>query len=494
MTVDRPVEAVPFDDVPAWDETADVVVVGYGVAGASAAVEAATLGAEVLVLERTGGWGGAASMSGGFIYLGGGTPLQEALGFEDTPDEMYAFLMAAMGPGADAVKVRDYCEGSVDHYDWLVELGVRFKEEFCDEPGWVPSADQGLMYSGGENAWPLNEIARPVPRGHLPQIAEGSARTAHEEGERGGGYYLMAPLVERAEQLGARALYDVRTDCLVVDRAGTVCGVTGTRFGEPFRVRARRGVVLAAGSFIYNDDMVARFAPEALGRPGSATEMHDGHAIRMGQAIGADLGRMDGCEVAGGADPRMNVRGILVNRVGQRFIPEDTYGGRVAQAIRYKQDDVAFLVMDDAGYEEVPDMVTGGPKPRPDWVADTIAELEADMGIPAGALDATVTLYNRYAARGEDPLFHKNPTWLRPLEPPYGAFDLRHRTGGFTLGGLRTNTRSEVLHVSGRPIPGLFAAGRTASGVPVWGYASGASLGDGSFYGRRAGRSAGERR
>ena len=87
-------------------------------------------GADVLVLERTGSWGGAASMAGGFIYLGGGTPLQKACGFDDSVDNMAAFLNVAMGPGADENRIADYCEGSVEHFDWLVECGVPFKAEF----------------------------------------------------------------------------------------------------------------------------------------------------------------------------------------------------------------------------------------------------------------------------------------------------------------------------------------------------------------------------
>ncbi|MGW1093936.1 FAD-binding protein [Streptomyces sp. NPDC002596] len=92
-------------DIGTWDLTTDVVVAGYGAAGAAAAVEAARAGAEVLVLERAGGWGGAAAMGGGFIYLGGGTALQRACGFDDSPEATATFLMAAMGPGADAAKI-----------------------------------------------------------------------------------------------------------------------------------------------------------------------------------------------------------------------------------------------------------------------------------------------------------------------------------------------------------------------------------------------------
>ncbi len=98
--------------------------------------------------------------------------------------------------------------------------------------------------------------------------------------------------------------------------------------------------------------------------------------------------------------------------------------------------------------------------------------------------------YNAGAERGEDPLLFKKAQWLRPIGSPIGALDLRGHTGGFTLGGLLTTLDAEVLHVNGEPIPGLFAAGRAAAGLAAWGYASGVSLGDGSFYGRRAGRAA----
>jgi 3-oxo-5alpha-steroid 4-dehydrogenase len=129
--------------IESWDLEADVVIAGYGIAGVTAAVEAASAGADVLVIERTGGWGGAAAMAGGFIYLGGGTPLQKACGFADSVDNMVAFLNVAMGPGADANRVLDYCEGSVDHFDWLVQCGVPFKPVFWGEPGWEPPGDEG---------------------------------------------------------------------------------------------------------------------------------------------------------------------------------------------------------------------------------------------------------------------------------------------------------------------------------------------------------------
>ncbi|MGI9209271.1 MAG: FAD-dependent oxidoreductase, partial [Rhodococcus sp. (in: high G+C Gram-positive bacteria)] len=275
------------DRISTWHHEADVVIAGYGIAGVSAAVEAARTGAEVLVLERTGGWGGAASLSGGIIYLGGGTGLQKALGFEDTPENMKTFMLAALGPGADEAKISEYCEGSVEHYDWLVDNGVVFKESFWGEPGWEIPGDDGLMYSGGENAAPFNDIATPAPRGHVPQMAD--KRT----GEKGGGFMLMQPLSQVAESLGVRAEYDVRVQRLIVDEDGRVVGIAAKQYGNEVYVRARRGVVLATGSFAYNKEMISAYAPQLEGRPGAAIEEHDGRAIRMAQALGADLAHMD---------------------------------------------------------------------------------------------------------------------------------------------------------------------------------------------------------
>ena len=478
----RPVQAA---SITAWDHEADVVIAGYGIAGAAAAVEAASAGAEVLVLERAGAWGGAASMAGGFVYLGGGTPIQKACGFDDSVDNMTTFLNVAMGPGADEKRIADYCEGSLAHFDWLVDCGVVFKAEFFSEPGWEPMGDEGLAYSGGENAYPFNTIAFPAPRGHVPQMQN------KKQGLASAGFMLMKPLVETATGLGAGALYDVRVLSLVVEPDGRVVGITARQYGKEIAIRARRGVVLATGSFAYNDAMVAQYAPRILGKPAASIEQHDGQGIRMAQALGADLAHMDATEVAIFIEPQQLVRGILVNARGQRYVAEDTYPGRIGQLTLYHQDNTAYLIIDGDAQEEA----MAAPSPHlmmrpPTWVCETVAELEGEIGLPVGSLQATVEYYNDGAARGEDPLLHKKTQWLRPIGSPVGAIDLRNSTGGFTLGGLMTSLSAEVLHVGGDPIPGLYAAGRCTAGLAAWGYASGVSLGDGSFYGRRAGRAA----
>ena len=156
--------------------------------------------------------------------------------------------------------------------------GVPFKPEFWGEPGWEPPGDEGLMYTGGENAFPFNTIATPAPRGHVPQMATRAA------GEASAGYMLMKPLVDTATSLGVRAVYDVHVQSLVVESDGRVAGSSPRQYGKAIAIRARRGVVLAAGSFAYNDAMVAQYAPRLVGRPAASIEQHDGQAIRMAQA------------------------------------------------------------------------------------------------------------------------------------------------------------------------------------------------------------------
>ncbi|MGB3698106.1 MAG: FAD-dependent oxidoreductase [Gordonia sp. (in: high G+C Gram-positive bacteria)] len=478
------IRPVSIDDVEEWTDQADVVIAGFGVAGASAAVGAAQSGADVLVLERTGGWGGAAAMAGGFLYLGGGTPLQKACGFDDTVEAMKAFMTQALGPGVDTAKIDAYCEGSVAHYHWLAdECGVPFKASFWGEPGWEPPFDDGLQYTGGENAAPFHDTIPPAPRGHVPQMSDKRA-----DAERGGGYMLMQPLTDRAGELGVRAAYDMRVQALVVD-GDRVVGVTARQYGRTVAVRAHRGVVLATGSFAYHPQMLESHAPRLVGRPAAAIEEHDGRAIAMAQALGADLAHMDAAEVAYFCDPQLFIRGILVDGRGQRFINEDTYPGRVGQAALYGCGGETYLIIDQASYEQGCSRPTATPelRHRPTWVCESVAELEGEMGLPDGALQSTVDYYNRHARNGTDPLFDKRPEWVAPIGSPVAAIDLRGMVGGFTLGGLRTSVDAEVLHVSGDPIPGLYAAGRCTSGVSAGGYASGASLGDSSFFGRRAG-------
>lgn len=486
MVRTRTVAPIQLSEVGGFDDEADVLVVGFGCAGAAAAWEAATAGADVLVLERASGSGGTSALSGGELYLGGGTALQKACGIDDSADAMAAFLRLALGPGVDEDKLAAYCEGSVEHASWLEQLGVPFTPSLYDDPSWMPPTDDGLMWLG-ERSWPFTEVARPAPRGHRPA-------TGHF-----GGWLLMDKLAMAARTAGAREALDVYAERLILD--GTrVVGLQAKQYGETRAYRARRAVVIATGGFVDDDQMLAEHAPKLLGMDKISCGGEDGSGIRMAQALGAAVRHMGAAQVGFHAVPAFMARGIVVNSRGQRFVNEDTYPGRIGQAALFGQGMGCWVVLDEKGYEQVPVGERWGVLPHE--TADTLAELERLTGLPDGSLQATVGEYNRHAADGEDPVCHKDPRWLRPLEPPFAAIDPTRSFRGpndpavgsgaavFTLGGLATDVAGRVLHVDGDPIPGLLAAGRATSGLAAWGYISGTSLGDGTFFGRQAGRTA----
>lgn len=486
MTTVDTVRPLRRAEVPTWDVDADVLVVGGGAAGLCAAVEAREAGAEVILLERAGGVGGATSMAGGVIYLGGGTALQKQCGFEDTPEAMFDFLRAALGPGADEERLRVYCEGSVEHYDWLVRQGVPFKPTLFAGERTHPDNDDGLMWLG-EDAAPFAELAAPAPRGHHPQHADWA------------GGKLTGVLAAAAERLGVEVCTDARATRLVVDESGAVVGLVVRQFGQD-RTYAARAVVLAGGGFVFNEDMLAQHAPIARGHAKVGTDHDDGRVIRLAQAAGAATRHMGAVEAAPWTSVALLARSICVNGVGQRFVNEDTYHGILGQQVLQAQAGQAYLIFDERTFESLDPRVLGSI--RPTWVGETIEELEAEIGLPERSLKSTVDLYNHHARAGGDPVFGKRSQYVAPLEPPYAAIDMRAkpfrpdgRTGYlvFTLGGLHTDIDGRVLDLDGRPMPGLYAAGRTASGLSAAGYISGTSIGDASFFGRRAGRAAARR-
>ncbi|WP_370062815.1 FAD-binding protein [Mycobacterium sp. MAA66] len=481
-------ETVNAADVAEWSDEADVVVVGFGIAGGCAAVSAAAAGAKVLVLEKAGGAGGTSSMAGGHFYLGGGTAVQQATGHDDSADEMYKYLVSvAHEPEHD--KIRIYCDGSVEHFNWLEDLGFQFERSFYPGKVVVPPGTEGLSYTGNEKVWPFCEQAKPAPRGHSVPVP----------GELGGANMVIELLLKRAAELGVTMRYETGVTNLVVDQAGAVVGVTWKNFGETGAVKAK-SVIIAAGGFAMNPEMVAKYTP-ALGQK-RMTKHHrevepyilgnpndDGLGIGLGVSAGGVAKNLDQLFITAAAyPPEVLLTGVIVNKDGNRFVNEDSYHSRTSAFVLEQPDQVAYLIVDEA-HTEMPALplirfIDG-------W--ETIAEAEAALDIPAGNLAATLDRYNANAARGEDPDFHKQPDYVAVQDNgPWAAFDLslgRAMYSGFTMGGLSVSVDGEVLREDGSVVPGLYAAGACASNIAQdgKGYASGTQLGEGSFFGRRAG-------
>ncbi|KQZ75956.1 FAD-binding protein [Nocardioides sp. Root151] len=467
-------------------EDCDVVVVGFGIAGGCAALEAARSGARVVLLERSAVHGGTSAMSGGAFYLGGGTPVQEATGHPDSVEAMVDYL-TAVSREPDAAKIRAYCEESVEHFTWLEALGFSFERSFHDKKAVIQPGTEGLMYTGNEKVHPFVDQAAPAPRGHKVPVA----------GDTEGTRLVMDLLRDRLADEGVDVRYETGANALVTsgsngEGAGDVVGVRWRRFTETGLIRTR-SVVLAAGGFVMNKDMVAKFTPNLAEKPFVlGTTYDDGLGIRLGESVGAATAFMEEAFItAPFYPPSRLVTGIVVNKEGRRFVAEDSYHSRTSAFVMDQPDHAAYLIVDSAHIEHpafpLAPFIDG-------W--ETVEEMETALGLPVGSLTATLAAYNENAARGEDPDFHKQPEWLEPQDTgPWGAFDLTLGTAlyaGFTMGGLVTDVDGRVLREGGAPITGLYAAGACASNIAqdAKGYASGTQLGEGSYFGRRAGRHA----
>jgi 3-oxo-5alpha-steroid 4-dehydrogenase len=474
----RPIAA---SDVEAWDMECDVAVIGFGAAGACAAIEAASAGAKVMLFERNSGSGGASGLSGGEIYIGGGggTDAQRAAGFEDSTADFAAYLKLAGGPCADVAKCDLYAEQALDHYAWLKAQGVPYRGNYLPGKHIEPTDDSTLIWSGSEAAAPFCDHAKPAPRGHVIQHMGW-----------GGGRPLVDILEANAMAIGVEVIVDARALGLVCD-SDRVVGFAVKIDNRTRFVKARQGVVLATGGFVMNEEMRRKYCPETFRISSPIGDKDDGTGIELGVSAGGDAIHMEQFfTTCPWTMPESHAYGVFVNVAGQRFINEDCYHGRVSRCAVDQPGGKVYLLLDNAHFVQLMDfafMSIAG-------TGDTWEEVEAELGMPESTLSATMALYNRNARDGRDPLFDKRVPILTPLDQgPFIALELNFETSYFsffTLGGLRTSTQGEVLDRAGAPIPGLFAAGRCTSGLPAWGhgYSSGMSLADCTFFGRQAGR------
>jgi succinate dehydrogenase/fumarate reductase flavoprotein subunit len=467
--------------VPETAPRYDVVVVGFGISGGCAALEAARAGATVLLLERAAVHGGTSSMSGGHFYLGGGTPVQRATGHQDSAEDMAAYLIAT-AKEPDEEKIRAYARGAVEHFGWLESLGFSFERSYFPGKAVIQPGTEGLMYTGNEKVWPFRDQARPAPRGHKVPVP----------GDTGGTRIIMDLLRDQVSKAGVEVRFETGATNLLAGESGAVSGVAWRSFESTGQIRAG-AVVLAAGGFVMNPDMVANYAP-ALGSKliplGSTYD--DGLGIRLAQSAGAALEHMAEPFITAPCYPPSSlVKGIIVNKLGQRFVAEDSYHSRTAYHVLRQPGAAAYLIVDSDHMAELAMPLV----PFKDGY-ETVAEMESALGLPGGSLAAALLRYNKHAADGEDPDFSKHPDWLAPQDHgPWGVFDLSLGVAlyaGFTLGGIRTSLDGQARREDGSVIGGLYAAGACASNIAQDGngYCSGTQLGEGSFFGRLAGRHA----
>src|SRR5579883_2310666 len=398
-----------YEDVARFDKVTDILIAGYGGAGACAAIEARRGGSEVLILEWSSGPGGSTALSACEMYLGGsgGTRLQKDLGIEDTTENFYNYLLACFGDCGDEARMRAFAEGAAEHFDWVEGLGIKYNRSLFSGRDVVAMTADSLMFTGNERAYPFNTKAKPVPRGHL------AANANHD-----GGKVVMAALVRAVEAAGANRIFDARVTALIQDDQGRVRGAVARIDNAETIIEARQGVILTTGGFIMNEEMTRRHIPRlaAVGRrhgnPGDKGDgillgvAAGGHAINMGEAF-FDIAHYP---------PAKLTFGIMLNDKAQRFINEDVYIGRLGIYAAQQLTDQIYMFIDNKHFGR-PEYV---PNTEVVAVGETVEEVEREAGLPEGALQQTVAYYNKYAAKGEDPLFHKAPEWLEPfVNPPF---------------------------------------------------------------------------
>ncbi len=525
-------------DTDAWDDEADVVVVGFGGAGACAALEARAQGARVLVLDRFHG-GGATAISGGVFYGGGGTHIQTEAGVTDDSDEMFRYLSLEVKGVVSEETLRDFCDKSVENLSWLEEHGVPFEASLCPYKTSYPTDDYYLYYSGNESFSPYKEAAKPAPRGHRAKGA----------GLPGESFY--EPLRESAQRAGIEVEYETRVTHLVIDSKNRVLGVEYRQIekglwsklyrrlnqaviaivkyhpklaanlrercfrieaehSEVKRVRAVKGVILAAGGFIYNREMVKKIAPKyGTGMP-LGTTSDNGSGILLGQSVGGKTDLMDRVSAWRFINPpEAFAKGMIINQNGERYINEFMYGAAVGEAMVEHNDGVAILIING----ELKKLAREQCKPgKAQWFqrapallnmwfnskeAKSVEELAKLIKVPVETFRKTLEEYNDAAGGTTADRFGKDPDKMLAMgKGPYFAINAGIKSKRFpcptlTLGGLVVDERTgQVKSEEAGVIPGLYAAGRNAVGVCSRQYVSGLSIADCVYSGRRAGGAA----
>jgi 3-oxo-5alpha-steroid 4-dehydrogenase len=510
---------------------ADVVVVGFGAAGACAALEAAEAGLSVVIIDRFMG-GGATALSGGVVYAGGGTRYQHAAGVADSVDAMEAYLRLEAGDVVRADTLRSFCEGSVSMLSWLEGHGVPFDGRLCPDKTSYPGNRHYLYFSGSEQALSLS----PAPRGHRV-LGRGTS-----------GKVLFARLARAVRAAGVHVLTQTAAVRLVLDDEGRVVGVEcrsvrgvmrpahrmlhrlsvkpylyapsigrvlhrpvarlEQRFGREVTVRASRGVVLAAGGFGANHSMLRSCAPVSRGGLPLATPGDDGSGISLGRSVGGAVSLLDRVSVWRFlTPPSAFVRGVLVDSRGQRIVDESRYGAAIGDAVLRADGRRAWLLVDAATVGLAWRQVLGRDML---WFqrlqalyllvtrvrGQSVASVATSAGVDGRGLSATLASFNEAARSGGADAVGRRGT-IPQDQPPYSLIDCSIRPRLFypapvlTLGGLVVDeSTGAVVRPDGAAVPGLYAAGRVAVGLCSNSYVSGLSLADCVFSGRRAARSA----
>lgn len=441
----------------------DVVVIGGGAAGLAAAVSAAEEGASVLLLEKQADVGGNTRISGGF-FAAVDPERQNRQGIEDSVEKFYAQMMESGGPRTNPDLARVLVNEAGNALHWLEGYGMRFQDEVIE------------IYGAH---W---------PRCHIPLMPAGE------------GYIYT--LSSAASRLGVAVKVRARAERL----ERTADGAVRVRVAEPGGVHsytARRGVVIASGGFGANRAMIARFAPNLADLTNDNTPGSTGEMLLEAERHGAALVNMDSVQCLPGCPPGRKLRivlhsdvsrFILVNSQGRRFIREDGRRDVLRDAVLALPERYAYSIVDDEGFRSYNIVMRRnavvGVETGDAWRGDTPEELARAMGLPPEALRKTIDDYNEGVRRKRDAFGKSSAELLHEIrKPPFWAC-FAGMTIHYTMGGLATDAKAQVLSESGEPVPRLFAAGEATGGVHGINRMGANGINDAVVFGRIAGRNA----
>jgi tricarballylate dehydrogenase len=472
----------------------DVVVVGCGIAGLSAAVTARQNGAKVALLERAP-----------IEERGGNTRYTEAFlrmkSLDEVSDDFEAHFAANAGGHLDPALIQ---ETSRPHEDWSSIVKAL---SFAD-----PETISAFSSNAGETVRWLTSFGLVFDFYPSPFLTTCTTRMA----PRGGGLALVEALGAAAEKLGVDMFYETTAQDLIVNDEGVVTGLQAYGKGGRRLSFMANAVVLGSGGYEGNAEMLAQYVgPRSLFlRPVARGGYYNkGEGIRMALRIGAAPCGDFASYHAEPVDPRSGLPeaaififpyGILVNQEGQRFVDEapatvDATYESITRRIFNQTNGIAYVIL-DAKLSDVPNTQLAIRTDQPAFEADTIAALAPKLGIAPTALEATVAEYNAACRPGAfkalevdhlatDGLVPPKSNWARALDKgPFKAYPIMS-SNVFTFGGLKVNGNAQVLNADGDPIAGLYAAGETV-GIYYKTYTGATSVLKGAVFGRLAGRDA----
>lgn len=438
----------------------DVIVVGAGGAGMTAALSANDLGANVLVLEKMAVAGGNTCFAEGGMNACG-TQAQKDAGIEDSAELFAADTIKGGHDLNDPALVAYMCEHSNEALERLAERGMFLTK---------------LSTSGGAS----------VPRIHRPE--DGSAV----------GKYLVKHLCERCQERGIDPVTHTQVQEILMED-GRVAGVRALddRSGLVTEYRAP-AVVIAAGGFGANHEMLAQYRPELLHAVTTNQPGAQGEGIAIAQAVGADVVDLDQIQVHPTVEQSTSIllsegiRGdgaVLVNAEGNRFTDELLTRDVVSAAEWEQPGGYAFAVFDKKVYDENKSIKEKFEAKNLALSSDSLSALAGLMGVDEAAFTATMDAYNGAIADGADDPFGRWKSRNPIDEPPFYAIKVAPGIH-HTMGGLRISPEACVLDAAGAPIPGLFAAGEVTGGVHGGNRLGGNAVCDINVYGHRAAESA----